>query len=226
MTKLIRTILLFLVSLLLYWGAAMLFGCLVAICWPLFKEVEALVCVAVFFVGCVIFKKWRFNAIYVFGHETTHWLVAKMFLKDTGKMKVGSAGGSVEISGTNVWITLAPYIVPFYVLLAVAILGISQIFVYPTPDYGKIAFGVAMCLTYSYHIMLTWFVLKQQQSDLEIYGRFFSFGLIAFGNVLLLLLALLMVTQQWEYGWNFLKRELLAQQEWIFFAITRIRRML
>ena len=225
MTALIRKILLFLVSLLLYWGTGMLLACLVALGGTVIKEPTALVSILSALVGLVIFSFWRFNAIYVFGHETTHWLVAKLFLKDTGKMKLGSTGGSVEIAGTNVWITLAPYIIPFYVLLAIAVLGVSQIFWYPTPPKGVFAFGVATGLGYAYHLVLTRFVLSRQQTDLELYGKFFSIALIAFGNVLLLLLAVLMASNQWGEARLFLARAWNLQCEWSLKLVGLIRRI-
>lgn len=225
MTAIIRRILLFLISLLLYWGGALLFACLVSVSRPIILKPTALVYVLSAVAGLFLFSRWRFNCVYVFGHETTHWLVAKLFLKDTGKMRLGSSGGSVEIAGSNVWITLAPYIIPFYVLLAIALLGISQIFWYPTPQYGIFAFGVVTGLAYAYHLVMTHFVLRQQQSDLEIYGRFFSFSLIAFGNILLLLLAVVMASRQWPEARAFLANAWHVQWGWIQQLVSAVRRI-
>ena len=51
--------------------------------------------------------------LYVFGHELTHWLTARLFRRRTGAFHVGGDRGYVMVERPNVWITLAPYFVPF-----------------------------------------------------------------------------------------------------------------
>ncbi len=104
----------------------------------------------------------------------------------------------MEIAGSNVWIALAPYIVPFYFLLVIGIFGLSQLFFYPSPPWAIIAFLLCASLGYAYHCVLTVYAIGLSQSDLKIYGEFFSVSLIIAGNVLFLLLALLMSNGQWR----------------------------
>ena len=158
----------------------------------------AMIPIIAFVTGVVLFRFQKFSPIYVFGHELTHWIVAKLFLKKTGKFRVGWTKGYVEIVGTNVWITLAPYIVPFYSLIVVGIFGLSQLFLYPSPQWAVLAFLILVSVAYAYHCVLTVYAIGLSQKDLKMYGEFFSVSLILAGNVLFLLLVLLMSNGEWR----------------------------
>ncbi len=189
-------------SVALLWLSAMLAitGC--RVCVP-FRLSHGAIVFAVAFVGGALLFRWRkFSPVYVFGHEMTHWIVAKLFLKETGKFKVGMTKGSVEIVDSNVWITLAPYIVPFYVLLAMGVFGLSQVFLYPSPQWASLAFVICAGLGYAYHCVLTIYAIGLSQSDLKVYGEFFSLSLIIAGNVLFLLLVLLLSNGQWRKAFD------------------------
>src|SRR3977135_2329591 len=59
---------------------------------------------------------------YVFGHELTHAIATWM---SGGKVKhfhVSKKGGHVKVSKSNAFIALAPYIIPLYSLLALALI--------------------------------------------------------------------------------------------------------
>ena len=165
---------------------------------PLLKNSITLTGFIALVVSAFFFHRHRFTVIYVFGHELTHWATAKLFFKKTGRIRVGRLSGSTEIYNTNVAITLAPYIIPFYLMVLVGIFGISQLFVYPSPIWAAYLVSVLVGITYAYHIMLNIFALRQAQSDLELYGKVFSLAFILAGNALFLLLALLIATAQWK----------------------------
>ncbi len=142
----------------------------------------------------------RVLVVYVFGHELTHWFAAKLFLRETGDVTIGSKGGSVAVQKPNIWITLAPYFIPFYTLLWVLVYGIFR-FGYGEPNslvlkilYSGIGF------TYAFHVVLTVHSLLREQADLKANGGFLSTSLILFFNVLLLAVGLLTATGQWRHG--------------------------
>ena len=198
MARFFRQLFKFVASLALLWLSMMLIVIGFRLCIPLRISGNGLVVASAFIVGLLLFRKQKFTPLYIFGHELTHWIVAKLFLKKTGKFKVGWSKGFVEIAGSNVWIALAPYIVPFYFLLVIGIFGLSQLFFYPSPPWAIIAFLLCASLGYAYHCVLTVYAIGLSQSDLKIYGEFFSVSLIIAGNVLFLLLALLMSNGQWR----------------------------
>ena len=154
-----------------------------------------------FLLGSALFTMGtRMTALYVFGHETTHWIMAKLFFKETGKFRCGGSSGFVEIKNPNVWIILAPYFIPFYFLLCTGIWGLLDLF-YP----GAIGafhpwLAGLLGLTFSYHLVLTFIALSKGQADLKHKGKVFSLTLILVMNALLFFLATLTVTSQWKHG--------------------------
>lgn len=158
--------------------------------------------IVTFIAGLLLFHYKKFTVVYVFGHELTHWIVAKCFLKRTGRFRVHMTNGFVEIYDGNIWITLAPYVIPIYTVAAMGVFGISQIFVYPSPEWATLTFAICASLGYAYHCVLTVFAISQSQSDLKQNGVCFSFAIIVTGNVLLLLLAILLTTGQWRQAYE------------------------
>ncbi|MBR4220174.1 MAG: hypothetical protein IKR81_03395 [Victivallales bacterium] len=202
-----------LATLCLFWLAFMLLGTILTTfkLIPLLKNSITLTGFIAFVVAAFIFHKHRFTVVYVFGHELTHWATAKLFLKKTGRIRVGRLSGSTEIYNTNITITLAPYIIPFYLMVVVGLFGISQLFVYPSPLWAAYTISTLVGVTYAYHIMLNIFALRQAQSDLELYGKVFSLAFILAGNALFLLLALLIATTQWKEAFHAFTKLLIFQ---------------
>ena len=202
-------------TLFLFWLAFMLLGTILTTFkpLPLLKNSITLTGFVAFVVSALFFHWHRFTVIYVFGHELTHWATAKLFLKKTGRIRVGRLSGSTEIYNTNITITLAPYIIPFYLMVVVGVFGISQLFVYPSPLWAAYTVSALVGMTYAYHIMLNIFALRQAQSDLELYGKVFSLAFILAGNALFLLLALLIATAQWKDAFHALAKLLILQRD-------------
>ncbi|MFA5206139.1 MAG: hypothetical protein WC708_17215 [Lentisphaeria bacterium] len=138
--------------------------------------------------------------LYVFGHELTHWFVAKLFLRETGDVRVATTGGSVAVQKPNIWISLAPYFIPFYALLWLGCYGIFR-FGYgpPTPMVLRLV-STGIGLTYAFHVVLTVHSLLREQSDLRQHGYLLSLSLILFFNLLLVGAGLLTVSHQWQAG--------------------------
>lgn len=134
--------------------------------------------------------KW----LYVFGHESTHALWSLIFGGKLKKFKVRSNGGHVSITKSNFLITLAPYFFPFYAILIFLIYAILSIF-FDVSKYTSI-FYVLVGLAYSFHVTLTYKILKIRQPDVTKEGYFFSFIIIILGNMLILLIGIPLLTEK------------------------------
>ncbi len=121
---------------------------------------------------------------YVLAHELSHALWAFLLGARVGRIRVGAAGGSVQISHSNVWITLAPYFFPFYTALVAAAYALAAALGDPRP-WASVWLGM-IGLTWSFHLTFTASALAVHQTDLEEYGYLFSLGLIWAMNLLVL----------------------------------------
>jgi hypothetical protein len=135
-----------------------------------------------FIAGFVTFKFiCRFEVVYVFGHETAHWLAAKICRKKTGKFSFGFKSGSVEVEKPNTFIMLAPY---FFPTLTVAMLPLY--FLLPLlkhQEQADIVFTFVIGSSFAHHIyMNARLIIKTKQSDFDKPGHFFSATLLSYIN--------------------------------------------
>src|SRR5580704_7595989 len=65
---------------------------------------------------------------YVFAHELTHLITAKLSGGRIHDWHVANDHGYVETDKTSVWITLSPYLVPLYTLVVFALYGVLEMF--------------------------------------------------------------------------------------------------
>jgi hypothetical protein len=122
--------------------------------------------------------------MHVMAHEITHALWALPFGGKTKKLEVSKEGGRVLISKTNFLISLAPYFFPLYALVFSLIFFIAQDAYRPV-----VAFFVGAAL--SFHIALTLFSLKTNQSDLHADSDvIFSVIFVYFMNIVMIALVL------------------------------------
>jgi hypothetical protein len=113
--------------------------------------------------------------LYLWGHEFTHLIVAKLFLKRVHGFHITSRdGGKVVIDGTNIWIDLAPYIFPFYGLLLLAGGALFR----PAPPWGTTGYLVGAGFLYSMHLAFSVEGFFQGQPDLKRSGRPFSLAVV------------------------------------------------
>ena len=213
----IRAILKFVVSLFLYWLSGTLLLTLFLHAGQMFENEAALLGGGSFFLGLMLFsfRCFRMEPLYVFGHEMTHYLFAKLFRLKTGRIHIGLRDGYVEIVNANIWTTLAPYFILFYLIISMCILGLTQLFWYPTPMMGIYIFSAAMGLTYAYHCVMTIVAISHTQSDITKYGSLFSISLILICNAFFLLLAMMLVTRQWKATWYTFSDLALLQFHWL-----------
>jgi hypothetical protein len=146
--------------------------------------------------GCAYWAGCRPIHAYVVGHELSHLIMARAF---GGKIFAWSArpdGGFVETNKTNTWITLAPYLIPFYSISVVLLFGLVGLFL-DLRAVQSIAgvrlepvwfFYMALGFTWFFHVTYTLKTISIKQSDLDRNGEFFSVFIIFFVNVLLITL--------------------------------------
>jgi len=157
----------------------------------------------------------KFRLIYIFAHELTHWFLAKLFRRRTGRFQITGNGGAVEIENPNIWIVLGPYFIPLYTLLWAAVYFLlRQIDFMPVAEYASFAVA-GMGVTYAYHLWMTCFALSRPQSDLKAYGFFLSISLIICLNLFLVFLGVLAVTAEWRFGFSQLGTCLWKQIEYL-----------
>jgi hypothetical protein len=126
--------------------------------------------------------------LYVFGHEATHALAAWGMGGKVHAFRVGDDGGHVDLSESNFIIALAPYCVPIYVLVVVAL---YRFWLWWAPAAAAPGLFLAlMGAALAFHWALTAEVLwTRVQPDLAAAGgRIFSLSLIALSNGLCVLL--------------------------------------
>ena len=129
---------------------------------------------------------------YVLGHELTHALWGLLFGAVPSKLRVSAAGGSVNLTKSNMLITLAPYFFPFYTFLVIVVALITSAFIRPLPCLPLWMFAVGF--TWAFHALFTLETLAQRQPDVKLYGRIFSWVFIFLANVALILLFLASTT--------------------------------
>lgn len=125
---------------------------------------------------------------YVLGHELTHALWGLLFGAIPSRLRVGSRGGSVNLTKSNVLITLAPYFFPFYSFVVLLAAVVTACFVRPLPWMPLWLFLIGF--TWAFHVLFTLDSLCQTQPDVTLYGRIFSWTFIFIANVLLVVLGL------------------------------------
>jgi len=129
---------------------------------------------------------------YVVAHELTHALWGALMGATIFKVKVAKTGGQVQLSHTNVWVTLAPYFFPLYTVVAVLVYyGISLF--YDISPY-RYAWLVLVGLTLGFHLTFTVRTLSMPQPDILAYGRFFSYVLIYVCHALFVSVLLILVS--------------------------------
>lgn len=119
--------------------------------------------------------------LYILGHELTHALWAIAFGGKAKNLKVNASGGSVNVTKSNVVITLAPYFFPFYTMILIAALLVVRLVVTPLPY--PLAWLFFVGFTWAFHFTFTLQSLWTTQPDIQEYGRLFSYSLIYLLNI-------------------------------------------
>lgn len=126
----------------------------------------------------------RPRGIYVLGHELSHAVAVWLSGGKVHSLQVAEKGGRVVSNRTSAWITLAPYILPLYPLLA-GVLWLAGLQAWPRLVDFQLAFLGFWGAVWGYHYAFTLDLLRTKQPDFLVYGRIFSLTLIALANLLL-----------------------------------------
>ena len=130
---------------------------------------------------------------YVLGHELTHALWGLLFGAVPSDIRVTPEGGSVKLTKTNVWITLAPYFFPFWSFVVILVALVTLAFVRPLPWLPLWFFMIGF--TWAFHVFFTLDSLTLHQPDIREYGRFFSWVFIFIANFIIMLIWICLVTE-------------------------------
>lgn len=130
--------------------------------------------------------------VYVVGHEFTHALWTWLLGGRVKKFKVGAGGGHVIVTKNNFIIALAPYFFPLYAVLVVGAFVAGDL-AWNWRGY-IVWFHLLLGAAYSFHLTLTWHILKSRQTDITEQGYLFSAVVIFLGNISVLLLGIPLLT--------------------------------
>ncbi len=145
---------------------------------------------------------------YVLGHELSHALAGLLMGAKIGKMKVSRQGGHVELSKSNFIISLAPYFIPFYTGLIVA-LWVGLGLVLDLSVYEPV-WLLLVGMTWGFHLTFTLYMLTQEQPDVLQNGRLFSYVVIYLANLLVVGLWLIVIGEMtFEGSWNIFQHEII-----------------
>jgi hypothetical protein len=122
--------------------------------------------------------------VYVVGHELTHAVSGLISGAKIHSFKAGARGGEVQLSKTNAFIALSPYILPFYTVAVIVFYAILRRWW----DIPKLhyTFEFLVGMTLAFHLSLTVSAIHAHQPDLKVLGFFLSGVLILLGNALIL----------------------------------------
>lgn len=140
-----------------------------------------------------VWKGAALQVVYVFAHEMTHAVAGLLCFAKVHQVSVRTTGGFVQLSKSNLFITLAPYCLPFYLLIAVLVYGIVHHY-WP----NAIPFAVWATLFGFFTAFHVWYTANAlfavSQPDTHEYGRFFSWWFILVMNLFFALLALVITS--------------------------------
>ena len=114
-------------------------------------------------------------------------------MRETQNFSVGKDAGAVQIKNPNIWITLAPYFYPTFTIIWVPFWFVFKYFEKDFSWSVDVYFAI-LSMTWSYHVVLTIYALKFEQSDIQRYGRPISFSLILFLNLFITFMFLSLFT--------------------------------
>jgi len=133
---------------------------------------------------------YNFSRFYVFGHELTHAFAAWLCGYRVNKISVKKDSGYVKMDKTNTFVVLAPYVIPFYLLVSALVYGIAGLCTDLTPFRPYFLVWLGGCL--SFHFIQTFHTLwEADQPDLKLAGgKIFSLVTIILANMFILALVL------------------------------------
>lgn len=126
---------------------------------------------------------------HVMAHELTHALAAMLMGGKVTSIHASTTGGTTMVNKSHVFISLAPYVFPFYTALTLGLYAIAA------PAFKIYLLGL-IAFTYAFHLALTIYSLSHDQPDLQEGGTVFSLIFIFTGNMIVLMLLICFVWPQ------------------------------
>lgn len=123
---------------------------------------------------------------HVLAHELTHALSAILVGGKVTAIHATTSGGSTTVNKSGAFISLSPYVLPFYAAFLAPVYAVSADSFRPWIA-GLIGFA------YLYHLFLTVYTLLHHQPDLQENGTVFSLIFIVCGNIIVLMLLTLLL---------------------------------
>ncbi len=126
--------------------------------------------------------------VYVLGHELTHAIAAKLCFGHVRDFKIDFDGGYVETDTDNLFIALAPYFVPLWMLFWLGALWVVN-FCYPFEAYLP-WFYAGFGFWWTFHLYWTIWVIPREQPDMLENGLELSMLITILMNILILIVVL------------------------------------
>jgi len=141
----------------------------------------------VFWLVALLPKRSRHHVV-ILEHEFTHWLFALLTLHPVSGLRASMRGGGhVAYQGRGNWlIALAPFVVPTFSLIAIALAGWW---------HSPRALSALLGGTLAWNAIANWSPAHRHHGDHREGGRIFSFLFVTCANALLLGLVLAYATQ-------------------------------
>jgi hypothetical protein len=135
---------------------------------------------------------------HVFEHEVTHLVTGLIFFIKPRQLVASESGGRMEMYGNNFIVSLAPYFVPLFSLVLMALMPLldSTVSVYACGVLG---------LATGYHVITNLQEFSLQQPDIRSHGLVFSTLMCLWGNVIALGVVAGFLQQAWPGSWGYLK---------------------
>ena len=118
---------------------------------------------------------------YVLGHELTHALAALMCFGKVDAVSVDIDGGYVDTDKDNIFVSLAPYFVPLWMLVWMLVFFVVN-WISPFDAYLPWLFA-GFGFWWAFHVYWTLWVIPREQPDLLENGVVLSFMIIMLTNI-------------------------------------------
>jgi len=135
---------------------------------------------------------------HVFEHEVTHLVTGLVFFIQPRQLVASESGGRMEMYGNNFIVSLAPYFVPLFSLVLMALMPLldGSVSVYACCVLGLVT---------GYHVISNVQEFSLQQPDIRSHGLIFSTAICLWGNIIALGVVAGFLQQAWPGSWGYLK---------------------
>lgn len=175
----------------------------------------------ILFGGAVLYLVVHFvfrkpERMYLWAHEFSHLIAAKLFFRKVHSFHIASRdGGKVVIDRTNVMIDLAPYLFPLFSIAA----AFAAFFLRSSSPWVPDVYLAAASFLFTMHVVFSAEGFFRGQPDVKRSGRFFSLALVL---LFLLMLIPCLLAPGTDAGWN---GAVAAYRDWLVTGWRTSRRL-